>query len=111
MAITASDSFGVRAFAHRVKGPRYALLGRLYATPTALFVIVLFIIPVLLVFQMTGSDWPLFTGNQGWNIPSNYQHAVTVRLFWESTRFTLVYTVITTVFLLLLSLVLSIFFQ
>ncbi|PDQ35669.1 MAG: ABC transporter permease [Candidatus Lumbricidophila eiseniae] len=111
MAITASDSFGVRALAHRVKGPRYALLGWLYATPTALFVIGLFIIPVLLVFQMSGSDWPLFTGNQGWNIPSNYQHAVTVRLFWESIRFTLVYTVITTVFLLLLALGLAMLVQ
>ena len=42
-----------------------ALAGWLYATPTALFVLLLFVLPLLLVLQMSGSDWPLLGGNQG----------------------------------------------
>ena len=33
-------------------------------------------LPLLLVLQMSGSDWPLLGGNQGWNFPENYQDAV-----------------------------------
>ncbi|UJP10012.1 sugar ABC transporter permease [Microbacterium sp. KUDC0406] len=50
-------------------------------------------------------------GNQGINFPQNYQDAVTHRLFWDSIRFTLLYTVITTVILIALGLGLALFVQ
>jgi multiple sugar transport system permease protein len=85
--------------------------GWLYAAPTAIFVILLFLVPLGLVFQMSGSDWPLMTGNQGPNLPDNYVDAVNLRLFWESIRFTLVYTVLTTIILIGLGLGLALLVQ
>ncbi|KQZ85114.1 ABC transporter permease [Microbacterium sp. Root166] len=87
------------------------LQGWLYAAPTAIFVLLLFIVPLALVFQMSGSDWPLMTGNQGPNFPENYTDAVNLRLFWESIRFTLVYTALTTVILIALGLGLALLVQ
>lgn len=43
-----------------------------YAAPTALFVAVFFLLPLLLVGQMSLSDWPLLAGDQGANAPENY---------------------------------------
>ena len=85
--------------------------GWLYAAPTALFVVALFLIPLLLVLQMSGSDWPLLRGNLGWNFPENYADAVDHRLFWDSIRFTLQYTIITTVILIGLGLGLALLVQ
>jgi multiple sugar transport system permease protein len=85
--------------------------GWFYALPTALFVVALFLIPLLLVLQMSGSDWPLLRGNQGWNFPDNYGDAVNLRLFWDSIWFTLKYTVITTVLLIGLGLGLALLVQ
>ncbi len=83
----------------------------LYAAPTALFVVALFLIPLCLVLQMSASDWPLLRGNMGWNFPENYVDAVNHRLFWDSIRFTLLYTVITTVLLIGLGLGLAMLVQ
>jgi multiple sugar transport system permease protein len=74
--------------------------GWLYAAPTALFVTVFFLIPVLLVVQMSLSDWGLFAGNRGFNAPDNYADAVGQRLFWPAVWFTVKYTIITTVILI-----------
>jgi multiple sugar transport system permease protein len=88
-----------------------AIAGWLYATPTALFVLLLFVLPLLLVLQMSGSDWPLLGGNQGWNLPDNYEDAVTNRFFTDSVVFTLKYTILTTVILLALALGLGLLVQ
>ena len=85
--------------------------GWLYAAPTAIFVALLFIVPLVLVVQMSASDWPLLSGNQGINFPENYSDAVTHRLFWDSIRFTLLYTLITTVILIGLGLGLALLVQ
>lgn len=85
--------------------------GWLYATPTLLIVVGVFIVPLLLVFQMSASDWPLLSGNQGWNFPQNYIDAFQTRHFWPAVRFTLIYTVITTVLLLSISLGLALLVQ
>jgi multiple sugar transport system permease protein len=77
-----------------------ARLGWLYATPTAVMVLVFFLIPIGLVLRMSGSDWGLFAGDRGLNLPDNYTAAVDHRLLWSAVRFTLTYTVITTVILL-----------
>jgi multiple sugar transport system permease protein len=88
-----------------------AIAGWLYAGPTAVFVLLLFVLPLLLVVQMSASDWPLLGGNQGLNFPANYQDAVSNRFFADSVVFTLKYTVLTTVILLALSLGLALLVQ
>ncbi|WP_308797321.1 carbohydrate ABC transporter permease [Agromyces silvae] len=95
----------------RRRGRRHALTGWLFATPTALFVLLLFVLPLLLVLQMSASDWPLLSGNQGLNFPENYAAAVDNRFFWDSVVFTLKYTVLTTLILLALSLGLAMLVQ
>lgn len=85
--------------------------GWLYAAPTALFVAALFIVPLLLVLQMSGSEWPLLRGNMGPNFPQNFVDALDHRLFWDSVRFTVLYTVITTVLLIGLGLGLALLVQ
>ncbi|RXZ67588.1 carbohydrate ABC transporter permease [Agromyces albus] len=88
-----------------------ALAGWLYATPTTLFVLLLFVLPLVLVLQMSGSDWPLLSGNQGVNFPENYSDAISNRFFMDSVVFTLKYTVLTTIILLALSLGLALIVQ
>jgi multiple sugar transport system permease protein len=74
--------------------------GAVYAVPNAVFVIGLFVLPLLLVLQMSASKWPLLSGNQGWNFPQNYAKAISHRLFVDSVVFTLKYTVLATVLLI-----------
>lgn len=88
-----------------------ALQGWGFATPTAAFVIGLFLVPILLVLQMSASDWPLFTGRQGTNFPTNYQDVLDDRFFGPAIVFTLKYTVVTTVLLILLGLGLALLVQ
>lgn len=88
-----------------------ALAGWLYATPTTLFVLLLFVLPLLLVLQMSASNWPLLSGNQGVNFPENYGDAISNRFFMDSVVFTLKYTVLTTAILLALSLGLAMLVQ
>ena len=88
-----------------------ALPGWLYATPTAVFVVVLFVLPLLLVLLMSASRWPLLSGNQGWNFPANYAKAVGNRFFVDSIVFTLKYTALATVLLIGLGLGLALLVQ
>src|SRR5690606_35614305 len=88
----------------RRPGRSQAARGWAYAAPTAAFVLVLFVLPVLLVGQMSASDWPLLAGNRGVNFPDNFRDAVENRFFWDSGVFTLKYTVIATVLLIALGL-------
>jgi multiple sugar transport system permease protein len=90
---------------------RHARQGWAYAAPTALLVGVLFVLPILLVGQMSASDWPLLSGNQGVNLPENYVEVAAHRLFWESIVFTVKYTVIATVLLIGLGLGLALVVQ
>jgi len=85
--------------------------GALYASPLALVVLVLFLIPIGLVVYMSGTDWKLLGGNQGWNFPANYADVVGHRLFWPAVGFTLKYTVIVTVLLIGLGLGLALVVQ
>ena len=90
---------------------RGAATGWAYATPTAAYVLVFFVVPIVLVARMSASDWGLFAGNRGWNAPDNYTSAVGDRLFWPAVRFTVEYTVVTTVVLLALALGLALLVQ
>ncbi|ROS31622.1 carbohydrate ABC transporter permease [Cellulomonas sp. PhB150] len=82
-----------------------------YASPTAALVLVFFVIPVVLVFWMSASDWPLLAGNRGINLPDNYTDVVDQRMFWPAVGFTLKYTVIATVLLIGLGLGLAMLVQ
>lgn len=83
------------------------LAGAAYAAPVALFVLVFFVAPLLLVGRMSASDWPLLAGDQGRNFPANYEAIGENRLFWPAVGFTLKYTGIVVVLLLGLSLLLA----
>jgi multiple sugar transport system permease protein len=88
-----------------------ALPGWLYATPTAVFVVALFVLPLLLVLLMSASRWPLLSGNQGWNLPANYAKAAGNRFFVDSIVFTLKYTALATILLIGLGLGLALLVQ
>jgi len=90
---------------------RPKLAGWAYAAPTALFVLIFFVMPIVLVARMSVSDWSLFAGNRGLNAPGNYQKALDDRLLWPAVWFTLKYTVLTTVILLALALGLALLVQ
>jgi len=96
--------------ARRRRG-RTAMLGWLYATPTAVFVAALFVLPLLLVFKMSASRWPLLAGDRGINFPDNYEKAVHNRFFTDSIVFTLKYTFLATILLLTLGLGLAMLVQ
>jgi multiple sugar transport system permease protein len=95
--------------AHRWRSRKLQGLG--YAAPTALFVAVFFLLPLLLVGQMSLSDWPLLAGDRGGNAPENFTDVTDSTLFWPAVRFTLLYTVIVTVVLLGLALLLALLVQ
>ena len=78
---------------------RRKLSGIAYATPTAVYVLVFFALPLLLVTRMSGSDWSLLTGDHGINVPTNYTAIEANSLFWPAVLFTIEYTVLVTVFL------------
>jgi multiple sugar transport system permease protein len=86
-------------------------IGWAYASPTAALVLSLFVVPIGIVFFMSGSDWSLLGGNQGTNFPENFTQVLAHRQFWPSVRFTLLYTVIATVLLIGLGLGLALVVQ
>jgi multiple sugar transport system permease protein len=82
-----------------------------YAAPAAGFVAAFFVVPLLLVGQMSASDWPLLLGDQGINLPDNYTGMSDDRLFWPAVGFTVKYTVIVVVVLLVLAMVMALIVQ
>jgi multiple sugar transport system permease protein len=82
-----------------------------YALPTLAFVLLLFLLPLLLVGQMSASSWSLLRGNSGINLPDNYTTISSDRLFWPAVFFTLEYTVIVTVLLIGMGLGLALLVQ
>ena len=83
------------------------LAGALYAAPVAVFVLVFFVAPLLLVGRMSASDWPLLAGDLGLNLPDNYTGIADNPLFWPAVGFTLQYTGIVVALLIGLSLLLA----
>ena len=88
-----------------------ALKGAGYAAPAAVFVLVFFVVPLLLVGQMSASDWPLLQGGRGINLPDNFTGMADDRLFWPAVGFTLRYTGIVVVVLLVLAMVMALIVQ
>jgi multiple sugar transport system permease protein len=87
------------------------LIGIAYATPTAIYVAVFFVVPLLLVVRMSAGDWTLLGGDRGLNFPTNYTAIAKNTLFWPAVAFTLEYTVIVTVLLIGLGLGLALIVQ
>ena len=58
-----------------------------YALPTLVFVLVFFVWPLLLVGQMSASEWKLLTGDKGINFPTNYGALNNSPLFWPAIEF------------------------
>jgi multiple sugar transport system permease protein len=85
--------------------------GLAYAAPTAVYVAVFFLLPLLLVVQMSASEWPLLAGDRGFNLPENYTGLGSDRLFLPAVAFTIQYTVIVTVGLIGLGLGLALVVQ
>ncbi|MFI6481152.1 carbohydrate ABC transporter permease [Nonomuraea sp. NPDC050663] len=87
-----------------------AVLGWVYAAPTALIVGVLFVVPLVLVGWMSLNRWPLL-GPAALNAPANYVKIPDNPLFFDAVLFTLKYTAITTVLLSALALGLALLVQ
>ena len=85
--------------------------GLAYASPLAIFVILLFIVPLLTVGQMSISDWSLLGGDNGINAPDNFTGLADNPLLWPSVVFTIKYTVIVTIIMLALALGIALLVQ
>ena len=83
---------------------RRGLIGLAFAAPTAVFVLLLFVVPLFTVGRMSLSDWSLLGGDRGLNAPENYTDLASNPLLLPSLLFTLKYTAIVTVIMLALAL-------
>jgi multiple sugar transport system permease protein len=83
----------------------------LYVLPTLFIVVVFFILPILLVAQMSGSDWELLRGNSGLNFPDNYTAIERNSLLPGAVIFTITYTIFVTALLIGLGLGLALIVQ
>lgn len=93
------------------KANKRAFVGWVYASPAAIFVVLLFLVPLFTVGQMSLSDWSLLGGNRGVNAPENYVGLADNPLLWPSIIFTLQYTAIVTVIMLTLALGIALIVQ
>src|SRR6266496_2189434 len=84
-------------------------IGALYATPMALIVAVLFVIPLGLMIWMSVNDWPLL-GASSPNGLKNYR-VLSDTLLVDAIWFTVKYTIVTTIVLSLISFGLALLVQ
>ena len=84
-------------------------IGVLYATPMAVIVAVLFVIPLGLMIWMSVNDWPLL-GSSSPNGLKNY-HVLSDQLLVDAIWFTVKYTIVTTIVLSLISFGLALLVQ
>lgn len=84
--------------------------GALFALPAILFVVLLFLLPLVLAVWMSLNDWPLI-GDPTFNAPDNYTAIADNQLFVNSIWFTVKYTVIVTLIFLVFSLGLALLVQ
>lgn len=89
---------------------REARTGLMFALPSIVFVVVLFVVPLVLAAWMSLNDWPLI-GSPTFNAPENYTAMADNALFVGSIWFTVKYTVVVTVIFLVISLGLALLVQ
>lgn len=87
-----------------------ATAGALFALPAILFVVLLFVVPLLLAVWMSLNDWPLI-GTPEFNAPDNYVAIADNKLFVDSIWFTIRYTLVVTAIFLVISLALALLVQ
>lgn len=92
------------------KARRHNISGWLFVAPTAIFVVFLFVVPLVLAFWMSLNDWPLL-GVPEFNAPENYTTVAENTLLRNSILFTLKYTAVTTTIYFTLSLGLALLMQ
>ena len=110
--MTAASKNAAPVKTHRSKAKADATRrGLLYALPDWLMIIVLFFVPIVLLVIMACSRWSLMGGNRGTNFPENFIKVFENKLLGQSVLFTLEYTVIVTIFLLILGLGLALIVQ
>ena len=110
--MTAASRFGAEGRRGRWGwARRRRLTGLLYALPTAAFVGVFFVWPLILVARMSASDWKLLSGDRGINLPRNYESLDANPLFWPALEFTIRYTAVVTVLLIGIGLLLALIVQ
>jgi multiple sugar transport system permease protein len=100
-----------------VEGPRRrrpsrrrALVGWLYATPTAVMVGLFFLVPLVLVGWMSLHRWPLL-GEPDLNFPDNYTGVADNELIGDAAWFTAKYTVVITVLLFVVAFAMALLVQ
>jgi len=86
-------------------------LGILYALPTAIYVALFFVIPLLLVGRMSIGNWTLLGGDRGLNFPNNFTAITKNTLFVPAVVFTIEYTILVTILLMGLGLALALLVQ
>jgi multiple sugar transport system permease protein len=84
---------------------RFRYAGQVFVTPLAIIVVVLFLVPLGVLFFMSTQNWPLL-GNPTPNGLGNFTGIPDNRLFTGAVTFTLTYTVLTTVLIFSVSFVL-----
>ena len=87
-----------------------SLKGIGYVAPTAVVVVVFFLVPLVLVGWMSLNRWPLL-GAPTLNAPDNYTRIPDNPLFADAVRFTVKYTIIVTILLLVIALGLALLVQ
>lgn len=90
---------------------RSSLIGWLYAAPATAVLLVLFVVPLVLAVWMSFHRWPLLGDARQFNLPENYSDIASDQLFLDAVLFTLRYTLIITVVLLVLSFGLALLIQ
>lgn len=108
---TSSIAAGKRPSRPRTHAQREASTGLAFAAPVTVVLLLLFLAPIVLVVVMSGSQWTLLGGNQGFNGTTNFSKVLADPLLWDSVWFTLTYTVITTVILMPIALGLALLVQ
>ncbi|WP_158848799.1 carbohydrate ABC transporter permease [Saccharothrix deserti] len=87
-----------------------ALVGAAYAAPTAVMVVLFFLVPLALVAWMSLNRWPLL-GKPSFNAPANYSGIAEDELLHSAAWFTVKYTVIITVLLFVVAFGLAVLVQ
>lgn len=87
------------------------MMGFAYTVPTLVFVVFLFVIPLVLAARMSLSNWGLLTGRGDFTFPKNFVAISKNQLFWPSVIFTVEYTVLVTILLLGIGLGLALLVQ
>src|SRR5690625_605363 len=90
---------------------REAMRGWAFISPTLLLVLMLFVVPIGFVLFMSASDWSLLGGFQQANGTENFDKVLSDPMLADAVKFTLKYTLLTTLILMPVSFLLALLVQ